>query len=209
MNRQTTSRKTYYQSFSLTTRSSARNEHNENRQDNNRCLHSLTSAASLLQQSSYLKKGGSSYAITEAKRFLYEVGKANAISQTDAEASIKAAAEELARQMNGLSVRAAHTGSKNCQGSIERDHHTLHAQVRTLRLSQATIYKVDALEVQTSHPIVTWLTRHTSWLRNHYLVHGDGLPSYQLTFNGTSNPPPVELADKAHYKLHCKHSIAK
>ena len=32
--------------------------------------------------------GGSSYAITEAKRFLYEVGKANAISQTDGEASI-------------------------------------------------------------------------------------------------------------------------
>ena len=52
------------------------------------------------------QKGVSSYAITEAKRLLYEVGKSNAISQTDDEAYIKAAAEELARQINGLSVRA-------------------------------------------------------------------------------------------------------
>ena len=56
-----------------------------------------------------------SYAITEAKRFLYEAGRTNAILQTGDETSMKAVAKELARQVSGLSVHTAPTGSKECQ----------------------------------------------------------------------------------------------
>ena len=61
------------------------------------------------------QKGMNHYAVTEAKRFLYEVGRTNAILQTDDESSIKAIAKELARQVSGLTVRTAHTGSKESQ----------------------------------------------------------------------------------------------
>ena len=54
-------------------------------------------------------KGINSYAITEAKRFLYDVGRTNAILQTDDETSIKALTKELARQISGLTVRVAPT----------------------------------------------------------------------------------------------------
>ena len=51
----------------------------------------------------------SSYATTEAKLYIYEVGRTNAILQTDDETSIKAAAKELARHISGLTVRTAPT----------------------------------------------------------------------------------------------------
>ena len=73
----------------------------------------------------------SSYATTEAKRFLYEVGRANAILQTDDETTIKAVAEGVDNKISGRSVRAAPTGSKGSQGFIDQYHNTLHDKVRT------------------------------------------------------------------------------
>ena len=106
-----------------------------------------------------------------AKSFLYEVGRTNAILQTDDETSIKALTKELARQISGLTVRVAPTGSKESQGSVERYHQTLHAQIRTLRLALAANYNLDIVELQSSHPIITWATRRAAWLLNRYLIH--------------------------------------
>ena len=96
----------------------------------------------------------SSYAIAEANIFLYEVGRTNAILQTDDETSTKALTKELARQICGLAVRVAPAGSKESQGSVERYHQTLHAQIRTLRLALAASYNINLVEIQSSHPIL-------------------------------------------------------
>ena len=101
------------------------------------------------------------------------MGRTNAILQTDDETSIKALTKELARQISGLTVRVAPTGSKESQGSVERYHQTLHAQIRTLRLALAANYHTNLVEIQSSHPILTWATRHAAWLLNRYLIHDE------------------------------------
>ena len=35
------------------------------------------------------------------------------------------------------------------------------------------------MEIDATSPLLPWLVRHASWLLNRYLVHGDGLTSYQ------------------------------
>ena len=125
------------------------------------------------------QKAINSYATTETKRFLYDVGRTNAILQTYAEALIQAASKELDRHINDLSMRIAHTGSSNNQGPVGRYRQTLHALVRTIRLSLAASYKIDKIETQSSRPIMTGLTRLPAWQRNHYTVHDDGIAIYQ------------------------------
>ena len=103
----------------------------------------------------------------------------------------------------------APTGSNESQGPIERYHQAIHDQVRTLRLSLGTHFKIEAIEIQSSHPIMTWITRRAAWLLNHYLVHDDGITSYQMRFKSTINPALVEFAEHVHYKLHGKHNLTK
>ena len=106
-------------------------------------------------------------------------------------------------------MRTAPTESKEKQGSIERYHQTLHDHIITLRLSLSAIYKIEAVGIQASHPIMTWHTRHDTWLLNRYIVHDDGLTIYLRGFNSASTPSLVKLADKVSYKLHIKHNITK
>ena len=57
------------------------------------------------------KKASQKYVNTELKRFIYETGRTQAIMQTDDEASIKAVAKNLIRELGGLSFRKAPMGS--------------------------------------------------------------------------------------------------
>ena len=101
----------------------------------NRTILTLIDARSQLDTAIVVpQKGMRSYDTTQAKLFLYEVGRTNAILHTDDDTSIRAVAKELARQISGRSVRTAPTSSKESQGPIERCHQTLHDQVTALRL---------------------------------------------------------------------------
>ena len=75
-------------------------------------------------------------------------------------------------------MRNAPIKSKGCQGFVERYHHAMHAHVRTLRLPLATSYKVDAVDIQASHPICD-LT-YTTCIMITQPLHGTRCWSYIL-----------------------------
>ena len=99
------------------------------------------------------------YAITEFKRFIFESGRTYAIVQTDDESSIKAMIRGSVRELSGSSIRNAPTGSSESQGSVERFHQTLFAQVRVLRLALADRYRLQLQDIDVKHIIFPWMVK--------------------------------------------------
>ena len=133
-------------------------------------------------------KGVNRYGLTELKRFIYETGRTQAILQCDAENSIKANVRAVLKELGGLTFRVAPVGSSQSQGSVERWHRHLFSQVRVLRLALAKHLQIEIKDIQVHHPIVPWIVKHASWLLNRYLVHDDGLTSYQRRFKQQALP---------------------
>ena len=121
-------------------------------------------------------KESSRYAITELKRFVYEVGRTYGNLQCDQENSIIAIIKAVIREVGGLKFRLATKGSSQTQGSVERFHETLDGQGRALRIHVEMAYGVS---ITSRDPITSWIVRHAAWLLNRYLLHDDGLTSYQ------------------------------
>ena len=146
---------------------------------------------------------------SELKRFIYETGRTQAIIQTDDEASIKAVAKNLIRELGGLSFRKAPTGSSQSQGSIERFHQTLASQLRVLRYALAEKLQLSVTELQVQHPIVPWMVKHSVWLLNRYLLHDDGLTACQRRFKHQKAIGISEFGEHILFKMHGKHDSAK
>ena len=121
-------------------------------------------------------KESSPYAITELKRFIYEVGRTYGHIQSDQENSIISIAKGAIKEIGGLQLRKAPRGSSQSQGSIERFHETLDGQGRYLRIHVEQHY--DTIR-SAKDPIIHWIIRHSSWLLNRYILHDDVLSSYQ------------------------------
>ena len=80
-------------------------------------------------RSSRPRKGPTRHQLQHLKRFVMEHGFANSIIQTDGENAITELAQQAAQQL-GLPTRQSPTYDHRSQGSVERFHQTLFAQLR-------------------------------------------------------------------------------
>ena len=105
----------------------------------------------------------STYAVTEIRRFVYESGRTYGTLQCDQDVSITAVAQAVIRSVGGLNFRHSPQYSSSSQGSIERFHQTLFAQVCTLKIHVEIAYGID---LPLTHPIVPWIVKHSVWISN-------------------------------------------
>ena len=99
-------------------------------------------------------KGYNAHAIAELRRFVYEMGRASGILQSDQEPAIRAVLRSVIVDIGGLSMRSSPIYSSQSQGTVERFHSTLYAQVRALRMHVAEKYKLATIP-HTLFPLVT------------------------------------------------------
>ena len=118
----------------------------------------------------------SNYAVTELKRFVYEVGRTYEIIQCGQENVSIAIVKAVINEIGGTTYRLASKGSGQRQGSVGRHHETLDGQGRALRMRIELAYTVT---ISSKDAIVPWIVSHASWLLNRYLLHDDGLTGYQ------------------------------
>ena len=129
--------------------------------------------------------------------FLIECGRAqailaNTILQSDQEQFLVnlLKATEL-RMGNNVAVRQSAAYNSQSQGSIERFHRTLIAQIRTLRAQVQQNYDRN---ISTEQPLMPWLVRHANFLLNRYLVHHtDGLNQLLQTMEQATRPSTLHL----------------
>ena len=122
------------------------------------------------------QKGITRHALYELRQFVYETGRTYGVVQTDQEPAILDLARALVKEVPGLSMRASPAYHSQSLGTAERFHQSLHAQARTLRLHVHD--RCNAVLLST-HSVFPWMIRHAPWLLSRYLVHSEGLTSYQ------------------------------
>ena len=141
-------------------------------------------------------KGVKDYSVAELRRFILEVGRTNATLQTDNEPSITALARAVST-FTGLSLRRAPLYSHQSQGHIERYHQSLWGQAKVLKEVIKKHYKYD---LKVTHPLMTWLVKHATWLYNRYQLHGDGKTSYERRWGRSYQRPIVTFAETVAFK---------
>ena len=146
-------------------------------------------------------KGANLHAVTELKRFILETGRSFAFLQSDQEPSIKAVLQAVIKQLPGLTLRGAPTHSSATQGSVERYHQTLFSQIRTLELQIETEYKI---QMKLDNVLLPWMVRHSAWLLNRFLIHSDGLTSYQRALGKSYSNAICSFGEV----VQCKHTPA-
>ena len=122
------------------------------------------------------RKGRSRYAKAELKRFIFEVGRTYGLLQHDPEASLKALVEQVLEDLGGMTSRQTPVGWKQAQGAVGNLQSTLYGQIRTLVLHVKDTYD---LELPCNSTLFPWTVKHAQWLLNRYLIHSDGLTSWQ------------------------------
>ena len=59
------------------------------------------------------------------------------------------------------------------------------------------------------HPVFPWMVKHSQWTLNRFLIHSDGLTSFQRCFRQQSLPGLVEFGEALLFKASGKHDVAK
>ena len=135
-------------------------------------------------------KGGLPYAIAALTGFLYEVGRTYGILQCDGENPIKTLCRRIAADVPGLSFRTTPRYSSQSSGTVGVLQGQVWGMVRTLPRHVEDTYK---LELKLTHPIITWIVRHASWVLTRYQLHGDGKSSYERRLGRPFRDPYVNL----------------
>ena len=138
------------------------------------------------------QKGIIRHALYELRQFIYESGRTYSIVQTDQEPAILDLARALLKEIPRLSMRASPAYHSQSLGTAERYHQSLHAQAHTLRPRVHDKYNTVLLSTQSVFPC---MIRHASCLLNRYLVHSDGLTSYQRRWGSNFESGLCEFAE--------------
>ncbi len=143
-------------------------------------------------------KGSNDYAKAELRRFVHvhEIGRTQAILQTDQENSIRNLARSVAT-LTGLAVRATPKYEHQANGAIERCHSTLWDNVRTLRQAVEENYGVILRAYDT---LTTWMVKHATWIYNRYQLHKDGMTSYERRWGTAYQRTICEFAETVLYR---------
>ena len=108
----------------------------------------------------------------------------------------------------GMSTRLAPTYSSRSQGSVQRWHSELWGHIKILK---ETINQNYGIKLNSNSPLITWITKHASWLHNRYQIHSDGKTSFERRWGSNYNKTICEFGETAlfHYsKVPTKTSIA-
>ena len=84
------------------------------------------------------------------------------------------------------------------QGSVERFHRTLMGQVRAIKLQLENNY---GIKLNSKHPIMTWLVKHSAYLLNRYSIHSEGNTSYYRRWGKKHKTPICEFGETVLYML--------
>ena len=120
-------------------------------------------------------KGVDPVALSGMKNFLLEIGRTQAVLQSDNEPSIKLLLAELCRLVPGLSRRHSPAYSSKSMGAIGNLQVQLYGQMRTMR---ADLEKRLGRTIRLNHRVISWLLHYCSFLLTRFLVHEDGVTSY-------------------------------
>ena len=138
------------------------------------------------------------FAVMALVNFIYECGRTHGSVQCDEELAIEAIVKGALRKVGGLTFRKAPKGSSQSQGNVERFHQLLFSQARAIRLQVELNFEV---KTGHQHPIVTWVVRHAAWLLIMYLIHSNGLTSYQRRWNDAHQPPLCDFGEAVLFRL--------
>ena len=56
------------------------------------------------------------------------------------------------------------------------------------------------IRLKVTHPLMTWLVKHATWLYNRYQLHGDGKTSYERRWGRSYQRPIVTFAETVAFK---------
>ena len=132
--------------------------------------------------SGVVSKGVNPYSlhlVAEALKFL---GRKKVILFTDAEHSIKALAEAVAKEYKGdVQLMTAPRESHASNAIAERGVLELAKQTRTLVSSIESKFKdkVPDFKVLPGEKYFPWIVRHAAWLLTRYLIKKDGKTPYE------------------------------
>ena len=149
------------------------------------------------------------YAITELRRFIFEVGRSYATLQSDDENAIKAFVRAALKEVAGLSSRVAPTGSSESQGAIERFHQTLFGQIRVLKIALMARYEIPSVDFHIDHFAYPWLVKHSNWLLNRHLIHDDGKTAVERRWGSPSQLPVCEFGEALLHRVHGRQFVSK
>ena len=145
------------------------------------------------------------YMINSLRSFILECGRTNGIIQCDNEPTLKTIATGAAAKIGNITVRQTPTYSSNSQGSVERFHRTLFGQVKSLREQVKASYNNHM--IGNNHPLMPWMIRHAAWLINRYLIHSDGLTSYQRRWERDYKHAICEFGETVLYRVPAKQLV--
>eukprot|EP00971_Amphidinium_carterae_P207315 4113292-Amphidinium_carterae.1 len=141
-------------------------------------------------------KGINAEAFRALLRFIVENGLQSTILQSNGENAIKDLQNEITRQTPNVKPKVSPQYSHQSQGVVERYHHTLFAQLRTLKFSLSQHYGLDPRTINSHSPLLKHLLHHTTWLLNRYLRHNDGKTSYERNWRRPYQQQIVTFGEK-------------
>ena len=97
-----------------------------------------------------------------------------------------------------VTVRQSPAYSSQSQGSVESFHRALMGQRRTLKAQLEANYDIS---IESQHPIIPWLVRHSAYLRNRYATHTDGNTSFYRRWSKEHRTPLCEFGEAVLYQL--------
>ena len=145
------------------------------------------------------------YIIKSLSSFILECGRTNGIIQCDSEPTLKTVATGALAKVGNITVRQTPTYSTKSQGSVERFQRTLRGQVKSLREQVKASYNNHM--IHNHHPLMLWMIRHAAWLINRYLVHSDGLTSYQRRWERDYKHAICEFGETVFHRVPAKQLV--
>ena len=136
-------------------------------------------------------KGPIDYAVNELRRFALEAGRTAGKLHIDQASSINALVNVAAAKL-GMGVQMSPGYYKQSQGVVERWHRELWGHTRVLKATMESNY---GLELDATHPLITWAIKHASWIYNRFQLHQDGKTSYERRWNHNYSRPLCEFGE--------------
>ena len=146
------------------------------------------------------KGAGDKHALRQFRGFIKDIGyTGDLIIQTDPENSIQDVATTVAAGRGSVrtEVRETPVGSKESNGTIERFHRSLEAQIRTLKVM---VEDKHGMYIGSKSILTPWLIRHAFWLLNRSNVGSDGKTPYERLKRCKYESAIVRFAEIVHAK---------
>ena len=117
---------------------------------------------------------------------------------SDPENALRALVEQVLEELGGMTSRSTPTAWKQAQGGVGNLQATLYGQIRTLVIHVQDTY---GLKIPVNSVVFPWAVKHAQWLLNRYLIHSDGLTSWQRRWNRTYDRAICSFLEAVTFKV--------